>query len=75
MRISSSKLTGNELNSFVFLWHTDKTDQADDNGSFLFYLLVIREKENMIRCHPSYPLHPCAIKIERNQLLICIIND
>ena len=31
--------------------HTDETDRADDNGSLLFYLLVIREKENLIRCH------------------------
>ena len=43
--------------ALCFLWHTDETDKTDDNGSF--YLLVIREKENLIRCHLfdlSYPV-------------------
>ena len=50
--------------ALCFLWHTDETDKTDDNGSF--YLLVIREKENLIRCHLLDPFHLCGIEIERS---------
>lgn len=36
---------------------TDETDKTDDNGSFYFIYWVIKEKENLIRCHSSYPSH------------------
>ena len=45
--------------ALCFLRHTDETDKADDNGSFILFI-GNQGKENLIRCHLPDLAHPCA---------------